>query len=168
MIEARIAKAGLRIQPGVDVEIYDPEDDPRFRQYWEAYHQLMGRDGITPEGAKSTVRRSNTVIAALMVHLGDADAMLCGLVSRSTSTWPTSKKCWATKPVPIAWPPWAALMLDNRTLFIADTYINEDPAAEELAQIAKMAADEVARFGLPPRWLSSRTATTARPLASRH
>ncbi len=82
VIEMRIKKAGLRIQLGKDVEVCDPEDDPRFRQYWEAYHRLMGRDGITPEAAKAAVRRSNTLIGALMVRLGDADALLCGLVGR--------------------------------------------------------------------------------------
>ncbi|MDR3005363.1 MAG: NADP-dependent malic enzyme [Acidovorax sp.] len=151
VIEARIAKAGLRMQPGVDVEICDPEDDPRFRQYWEAYHQLMGRNGITVEGAKSTVRRSNTVIAAMMVHLGDADAMLCGLVGRFDKHLGHIEEILGHKSGADRMATVNALMLDNRTLFIADTYINEDPTAEELAQIAKMAADEVARFGLPPK-----------------
>ena len=151
VIEARIAKAGLRIQPGVDVEICNPEDDPRFRQYWEAYHQMMGRDGITPEGAKSTVRRSNTVIAALMVHLGDADAMLCGLVGKFDKHLTHIEEVLGRQAGADRMATVNALMLDNRTLFIADTYINEDPTAEELAQIAKMAADEVARFGLPPK-----------------
>ena len=80
VIAARIAKAGLRMQLGKDVEVCNPEDDPRFRQYWEHYHQLMKRNGATPEVAKAAVRRSNTIIASLMVKLGDADAMICGLV----------------------------------------------------------------------------------------
>ncbi|WP_370679357.1 NADP-dependent malic enzyme [Comamonas sp. GB3 AK4-5] len=151
VIEARIAKAGLRMQPGVDVEICDPEDDPRFRQYYEAYHQLMSRDGITIEGAKSVVRRSNTVIASLMVQLGDADAMLCGLVGRFDKHLAHIEEVLGHKPGVDRLATVNALMLENRTLFIADTYINEDPTAEELAQIAKMAADEVARFGLPPK-----------------
>ena len=151
VIEARIAKAGLRIQPGVDVEICDPEDDPRFRQYWEAYHQLMGRDGITLEGAKSTVRRSNTVIAALMVHLGDADAMLCGVMGRFDRHLGHIEDVLGHKTDANRLATVNALMLEGRTLFIADTYINEDPTAEELAQIAKLAAQEVQRFGLPPK-----------------
>jgi len=151
VIEARIAKAGLRIQPGVDVEICDPEDDPRFRQYWEAYHQLMGRDGITLEGAKSTVRRSNTVIAALMVHLGDADAMLCGVMGRFDKHLGHIEDVLGHKTDANRLATVNALMLEGRTLFIADTYINEDPTAEELAQIAKLAAQEVQRFGLPPK-----------------
>ncbi|MCF8168695.1 MAG: NADP-dependent malic enzyme, partial [Rhodoferax sp.] len=80
VIEARLAKAGLRIQIGRDVECCNPEDDPRFRQYWELYHKLMGRKGVTQEAAKAAVRRSNTTIACLMLLLGDADAMLCGMM----------------------------------------------------------------------------------------
>ncbi|MDH3461805.1 MAG: phosphate acyltransferase, partial [Burkholderiaceae bacterium] len=82
VIAQRIERAGLRLKAGSDFALVNPEDDPRFRQYWEAYHHLMGRDGITPEMAKALVRRSNTLIAALSVYLGHADGMLCGLVGR--------------------------------------------------------------------------------------
>ncbi|WP_334135817.1 NADP-dependent malic enzyme, partial [Tepidimonas sp.] len=85
VIEARIRKAGLHLRLGVDVENVNPEDDPRFRQYWEAYHQRMKRDGATPEVAKAAVRRSNTIIGALMLRLGDADALICGLVGTYTT-----------------------------------------------------------------------------------
>ncbi|MEJ5151455.1 NADP-dependent malic enzyme [Comamonas sp. MYb396] len=151
VIEARIAKAGLRLQLGKDVDIVNPEDDPRFRQYWEAYHALMGRNGVTPEVAKSAVRRSNTVIAALMVHLGDADAMLCGVMGRFDRHLGHIEDVLGHKTDANRLATVNALMLENRTLFIADTYINEDPTAEELAQIAKLAAQEVQRFGLPPK-----------------
>ena len=151
VIAARIEKAGLRLQPGVDVGICDPEDDPRFRQYWETYHHLMGREGVTPETAKAAVRRSNTLIAALMVKLGDADAMLSGLVGRFDRHLDYIETVLGHQAGADRLATVNALMLENRTLFIADTYINEDPTAEELAQIAKMAADEVARFGLPPK-----------------
>ena len=151
VIAARIEKAGLRLQPGVDVEICNPEDDPRFRQYWETYHRIMGRDGVTPETAKSAVRRSNTLIAALMVKLGDADAMLAGLVGRFDRHLDYIETVLGHHANADRLATVNALLLEGRTLFIADTYINEDPSAEELAQIAKMAADEVARFGLPPK-----------------
>ena len=151
VIEMRIKKAGLRIQPGRDVEICDPEDDPRFRQYWEAYHRLMGRDGVTPETAKAAVRRSNTLIGALMVHLGDADALLCGLVGRFDSHLDHIRQVIGLKEGVPGFATVNALMLDQHTLFIADTYINEEPDAELLAGIAQMAADEVQRFGLPPK-----------------
>jgi len=151
VIAARIAKAGLRIQPGSDVEICNPEDDPRFRQYWETYHRLMGRSGVTPEAAKAAVRRSNTLIAALMVHLGDADAMLCGLVGRFDSHLDHIRDILGVKKGAPGLATVNALMLDQYTLFIADTYIHEDPSAEQLAAIALMAAEEVQRFGLPPK-----------------
>ena len=151
MIEARIKKAGLRLQPGKDVEIVDPEDDPRFRQYWETYHGIMGRDGVSPETAKAAVRRSNTLIAALMVRLGDADALLCGLVGRYDGHLEHVRNVIGLKPGVPELAALNALMLENHTLFIADTYINEEPDAELLAGIAKMAAEEVQRFGLPPK-----------------
>ena len=151
VIETRIAKAGLRIKPGVDVEICNPEDDPRFRQYWETYHRLMGRRGVTPEAAKAAVRRSNTLIGALMVHLGDADALLCGLVGRYDNHLEHVRDIIGLKKGAPGFAALNALMLDKQTLFIADTYINEDPDAEQLASIALMAAEEVQRFGLPPK-----------------
>ncbi len=151
VIATRIAKAGLRIQLGRDVECVNPEDDPRFRQYWETYHRLMGRHGVTPEAAKASVRRSNTTIAALMVRLGDADAMLCGLVGRYDGHLEHVRDVLGLKPGASGLAALNALMLDRHTLFIADTFVNEDPSAEQLASIALMAAEEVKRFGLPPK-----------------
>ena len=151
VIEARIAKAGLRLKLGRDVECVNPESDVRFRQYWEAYHRMMGRRGVTPEAAKAAVRRSNTLIGSLAVHLGDADAMLCGLVGRFDAHLEhVGNVIGLAKGAP-GFATLNALMLQDRTLFIADTYVNEDPSAELLAGIAAMAADEVRRFGLPPK-----------------
>ena len=150
VIEARIAKAGLRLRLGQDAECVNPESDARFRQYWETYHRMMGRMGITPEMAKAAVRRSNTLIGALSVHLGDADAMLCGLVGRYEHHLEHVRDVIGTRPGE-GFAALNALMLPNRTLFIADTYVNEEPDAELLACIARMAATEVRRFGLPPK-----------------
>ncbi|HRA61874.1 MAG TPA: phosphate acyltransferase, partial [Burkholderiaceae bacterium] len=151
VIEARIAKAGLRIKLGVDVDNVNPEDDPRFRQYFEAYHRLMGRRGVSVEAAKAVVRRSNTTIASLMVHLGDADAMLCGLVGRFDNHLDHVRDVIGVQKGAPGLATLNALMLEQRTLFIADTHVNEDPDAEQLASIALMAAEEVRRFGLPPK-----------------
>jgi len=151
VIEARIAKAGLRLQLGQDVEVINPESDARFRQYWETYHHLMGRRGVTPEAAKAAVRRSNTLIGALAVHLGDADAMLCGLVGQFDAHLKHVRDITGAMRGAPAFATLNAVMLQERTLFIADTYVNEDPDAELLARIALMAADEVRRFGLPPK-----------------
>ncbi|MDM0046042.1 NADP-dependent malic enzyme [Variovorax dokdonensis] len=151
VIEARIKKAGLHIKPGVDVEVTNPEDDPRFRIYWEAFHKLMARNGVTPEAAKVMVRRSNTTIAALMVHLGDADAMLCGLVGRFDAHLEHIRNIIGLKRGAPGFATLNALTLDSHTLFVADTNVHEDPSAEMLAGIAGMAAEEIRRFGLPPK-----------------
>jgi malate dehydrogenase (oxaloacetate-decarboxylating)(NADP+) len=151
VIAARLAKAGLRIQIGRDVDCVNPEDDPRFRQYWELYHQLMGRHGITPAAAKAAVRRSSTTIAALAVRLGHADAMVCGLVGRFDTHLQHVRDIVGVKAGAPGLAAMNALMLDRHALFIADTYVNEDPSAEQLASIALMAAQEVSRFGLPPK-----------------
>ncbi len=151
VIEARIAKAGLRIQIGRDVDCVNPENDPRFRQYWETYHSIMGRRGVTPEAAKSAVRRSSTTIATLMLRLGDADAMLCGILGSFGVHLQHVQNVVGLKPGTTRLATLNALMLDKYALFIADTYVNADPSAEELASIAVMAAQEVSRFGLPPK-----------------
>jgi malate dehydrogenase (oxaloacetate-decarboxylating)(NADP+) len=151
VIEARIAKAGLRLKLGEDLECVNPESDTRFRQYWEAYHRRMGRQGVTPEAAKAAVRRSNTLIGALAIQLGDADAMLCGLVGRFDQHLEHLGNVIGTARGAPGFATLNALMLQERTLFIADTYVNEDPSAELLASIAMMAAEEVRRFGLPPK-----------------
>ena len=151
VIEQRIQKAGLRMRLGADVQCVNPEDDPRFRQYWEAYHRLMARNGVTVEAAKAAVRRSSTIIAALMVHLGDADAMLCGALGRFDQHLEHIHDIIGVEPGAPGYATVNALLLQDRTLFVADTYVNEDPSAELLAAIAKMAADEVHNFGLPPK-----------------
>ena len=151
VIESRIAKAGLRMKLGQDVECVNPESDARFRQYWETYHRLMGRHGVTPEAAKAAVRRSNTLIGALALHLGDADALLCGLVGQFDAHLKHVRDILGLAAGAPGLATLNALMLQDRTLFIADTYVNEDPSAELLASIALMAADEVRRFGLPPK-----------------
>jgi malate dehydrogenase (oxaloacetate-decarboxylating)(NADP+) len=151
VIEARILKAGLRIRLGVDVENVNPEGDPRFRQYWEHYHKLMARNGATPEVAKAAVRRSNTIIGSLMVSLGDADALICGLVGTYATHLERIDSIVGKQPGVANYAAVNALMTDRGPLFITDTYVNEDPSAEQLAEIAWMAAQQVQRFGLAPK-----------------
>jgi malate dehydrogenase (oxaloacetate-decarboxylating)(NADP+) len=151
VINARIQKAGLRIRLGVDVENVNPEDDPRFRQYWEHYHKLMARNGATPEVAKAAVRRSNTIIGSLMVSLGDADALICGLVGTYATHLERIDAIVGKQPGVANYAAVNALMTDSGPLFITDTYVNEDPSAEQLAEIAWMAAQQVQRFGIPPK-----------------
>ena len=151
VIAARIEKAGLRMQLGKDVEVCNPEDDPRFRQYWEHYHSLMKRNGATPEVAKAAVRRSNTIIASLMVTLGDADAMICGLVGTYETHLERIHSIIGRQEGANNYAALNALMTNRGTLFIADTYVNEDPTAQQLADIAWMSVQEVQRFGIPPK-----------------
>jgi malate dehydrogenase (oxaloacetate-decarboxylating)(NADP+) len=151
VIAARIEKAGLRMRLGVDVENCNPEDDPRFRQYWEHYHKLMVRNGATPEVAKAAVRRSNTIIGSLMASLGDADALICGLVGSYMTHLERIDSIIGKQPGVTNYAAVNALMTDKGPLFVADTYVNDDPGAEQLAEIAWMAAQEVQRFGIPPK-----------------
>jgi malate dehydrogenase (oxaloacetate-decarboxylating)(NADP+) len=151
VIRMRIERAGLKLEAGRDFEVCNPEDDPRFREYWDLYRSLRGRDGVSPETAKSAVRRSNTLIASLMLRRGEADALLCGLVGRYDAHLEHIQQVIGLAPGAHVMAAMNALMLEQHTLFIADTFVNEEPSAEELAQIALMAAAEVQRFGLPPK-----------------
>ncbi len=151
VIDMRIERAGLRLKRGVDFEVTDPENDPRFREYWEAYHQRMGREGVTPEMAKAAVRRSHTLIASIMLARGEVDAMLTGLVGRFDAHLEHVRDVIGLAPGAKTFATMNALMLEGRTLFIADTFVNDEPDAEQLAEIAAMAAEEVRRFGLPPK-----------------
>jgi malate dehydrogenase (oxaloacetate-decarboxylating)(NADP+) len=151
VIDMRIKKAGLRLKAGVDFELINPEDDPRYRAYHEAYHELRGRDGITPDMAKTALRRSNTLIGNMLVRLGDADALLCGTVGRFDAHLEHVRDVIGLAPGATVFAAMNALMLEKHTLFIADTYVNDDPTAEELAAITLLAADEIQRFGLQPK-----------------
>jgi malate dehydrogenase (oxaloacetate-decarboxylating)(NADP+) len=151
VIAARIERAGLRLKLGVDVAVIDPDNDARFRQYWEAYHAVLGRQGVTPDMAKAAVRRSATTIGALAIKLGDADAMICGMVGRFDNHLEHVSDLIGLKPGARNFATMNALMLEQHTLFITDTFVNDQPDAEQLAEIAAMAAEEVKRFGLPPK-----------------
>ncbi|WP_294638482.1 NADP-dependent malic enzyme [uncultured Aquabacterium sp.] len=151
IIATRIERAGLRLEPGVNCEIVNPAKDERFKQYVEAYRQLRCRDGFTPELAKVAVRRSNSLIATLLVKMGDADGMICGVIGRYDYHLDHVREVIGVKPGAHGLAALNALILDQHNLFIADTFVNEDPTAEQLADIAMMAVEEVQRFGLPPR-----------------
>jgi malate dehydrogenase (oxaloacetate-decarboxylating)(NADP+) len=151
VIETRIARAGLRIQPGREIEIVNPEDDPRYRACWEAYHQIMAREGVTVAMAKAALRRSNTLISAMLLRRGDADAMLCGLVGRYDVHLEHVQHTIGLRPGATTFAAMNAVLLDDRALFLSDTFVNEEPSAEQLAEIAAMASDELRRFGLVPR-----------------
>ncbi|TMH02810.1 MAG: NADP-dependent malic enzyme [Betaproteobacteria bacterium] len=170
VIAMRIERAGLRLKPGVDFELVDPEDDPRYRAYCDDYQQIMGREGITPDMAKAALRRSNTLIATMMLRRGDADAMLCGLVGRFDHHLDHVRTVIGQKDGAHHFAAMNAVLLEQRTLFMTDTFVNEEPDAQALAEIAAMAAEEVRRFGLPPKvaFLShSNFGSSTRPAARR-
>ena len=151
VIRMRLERTGLKLELGRDFEVCNPEDDPRFRDYWELYRSLRGRDGVSPEAAKAMVRRSNTLISALMLQRGEADAMLCGLVGRFDAHLEHIRAVIGQKPGVHVMAAMNAVMLPQHSLFITDTFVNEEPHAESLAEIALMAAAEVRRFGMPPK-----------------
>jgi malate dehydrogenase (oxaloacetate-decarboxylating)(NADP+) len=151
VIAARVSRAGLRFVPGVDVPVVDPENDPRFREYWSEYQEIMGRRGVTPEMAKSAVRRSTTIIGALSVRRGDADALVCGPVGRFDGHLGIVRDLIGLQDGATCFAALNAMMLPGRTLFLTDTFVNDDPDAAQLAEIAAMAANTVRGFGLPPK-----------------
>ena len=151
VIEMRIKKAGLRLRDGENIEIVDPESDDRFRECWTDLHTLLGRSGVTQEMAKAAMRRSTTTIAAMLLRRGEADAMICGLVGKYDAHLDNIGKIIGLKEGAPCFAAMNALMLDHHTLFITDTFVNEDPDAEQLARIAVMATESVEAFGIPPK-----------------
>ena len=151
VIEQRIKKIGLNLVPGRDFEVVNVEDDPRYRELWSDYHKMMYRDGVTTETAKAKMRRDTTLIGAMLLRRGDADALVCGTFGtydyhvrqvEDVIGLSADAKLLATMSI---------LLLPKRVLAIADTYVNENPTAEEVAEIAEMAADELKRFGIEPK-----------------
>jgi len=151
VVEQRIAKLGLRIRQGVDFELVNPEDDPRYRDYCNEYHRLMQRKGVTLEAAKREMRRSNTLIAAMLVHMDSADAMICGTIAEPLHHLRFIDETIGHRPGVNVYAAMNILMLPDRTLFICDTHVNLDPSAEQIAEMTLLAAAEVRRFGLTPK-----------------
>jgi malate dehydrogenase (oxaloacetate-decarboxylating)(NADP+) len=150
VIERRIERFGLRIRAGRDFGIVNPEWDERFRDYWQSYHALVERKGVTPEYAQIEVRRRNTLIGALMVHRGEADGMLCGSFGPYSQHLQYIDDVIGRKPGASVYAAMNTLMLPGRQVTLVDTHVNADPTASELAEITLMAADELRRFGIKP------------------
>ena len=151
VIRDRIRRLGLRMEPGVDVEICNILRDDRFNDYWDTYQRLMGRNGVTPEIAKTVVRSDATVVAAIMLHRGEADAMLCGTVGRFDQHLAHVGNIVGRREGVRDFSALTALILLSGTFFICDTHVTQDPTAEELCEMAQLAADEVRSFGITPR-----------------
>ncbi len=151
VVEMRLKRLGLRLKLDQDVELADPEDDPRYREYWTLYHSLMERKGITPDQARNIVRTRTTVIAALMVYRGEADAMLAGLAGRYHRQLAHVESVLGKRPGVRNLAAMNALILPKGTFFLCDTYVNHDPTAQQVAEMTILAADEVRRFGVSPK-----------------
>lgn len=149
VIAHRIERFGLRLREGVDFTVVNPEHDERFRDYWETYYKLMARKGVTPQYAKLEMRRRNTLIGALLIHKGEADGMICGTISNTAAHLRyIDQILGGTNCVYAAM---NGLVLPGRQVFLADTHVNIDPTAEQLAEITIMAAEELCRFGIKPK-----------------
>jgi malate dehydrogenase (oxaloacetate-decarboxylating)(NADP+) len=151
VVAKRIETLGLRIAPGRDVELCDPDDDPRFREYWQLYHSLMERKGVTPDAARAVVRVDPTVIACLMLHRGEADAMLCGAVGPFQSHLKHVLDIVGKAPGVRQLAALNAVVMPTGTYFFCDTFVTPEPSAEEIAEMTVMAAAQVQRFGIVPK-----------------
>ncbi len=151
VIEQRIARLGLRIRAGVDFELVNTESDLRFREFYTEYHRLMQRRGVTLDSAKREMRRRNTLIAAMLVRMNEADAMLCGTIFQTLLHLQYIDEVIGHRPGASVYAAMNILMLPRHTLFICDTHVNLDPSAEEIAEMTLLAAEEVRRFGLVPK-----------------
>ena len=147
----RVAKLGLRLKAGIDFDLVDPDDDPRYREYWSEYHRLAERKGVTPELAKLDMRRRTSLIGAMLVRQGAADAMLCGTVGRYDGHLDLIDRVIGRRAGVKGYAAMNMLMLPRRTVFICDTYVNYDPTAAQVAEMTVLAAEEVRRFGLIPK-----------------
>jgi len=151
VIEQRVTRFGLRIRAGVDFTIVNPEHDERYRDYWQTYHRMMARRGVSPQFARLEMRRRSTLIGALLIHKGEADGMICGTISATRNHLEYIDRVIGHRKRHKVYGAMNALVVPGRQLFIADTHVNVDPSAAELAEIALMAADEIRRFGIVPK-----------------
>jgi malate dehydrogenase (oxaloacetate-decarboxylating)(NADP+) len=151
IVAQRLERHGLRLKRGVHFEMIDPDDDPRYRAYWMEYLRLAERRGVTEQVARSEIRREPTLIGAMMIHMGDADGMLCGTYGNHASHRVYVERVLGLRRGARTLAAMNAVLLPDRTVFIADTYVNADPTPEQIAEITLLAADEIRRFGITPK-----------------
>ena len=151
VVDTRLKRFGLSIQPGRDFDLINPEDDPRYRDYVRDYVEVAGRRGVTPDAARTLVRTHPTVIAALAVHRGEADAMLCGIEGRFVRHLRQVRDIIGLAPGVKELAALSLLITSKGNFFICDTQIQTEPTAADLAEMTVLAAAHVRRFGLEPR-----------------
>ncbi|QJD89966.1 NADP-dependent malic enzyme [Duganella dendranthematis] len=151
VLDARIAKFGLRLKQGVDFDVINPDHDERYRDYWQAYYELTARKGVTQEYAKLEMRRRHSLIGAMMIKKGDADGMICGTFGTTQLHLHYIDQVLGRREGACVYAAMNVLVLPQRQLVMVDTHVNENPDANELAAITVLAAEEMRRFGLSPR-----------------
>ncbi len=151
VLEQRIERFGLRLRLGTDFEVTNPEHDERFRSYWNEYWQLTSRAGVTAEYAKIEMRRRLTLIAAMSVRMGDADGLICGTVGFYHKHVKFIDQVIGRREGASVYAAMNFLVLNNRTVVLVDTHVNENPTAEQVAEITIMAAEEMKRLGVEPK-----------------
>lgn len=151
IIETRLKRFGLRIRPNADFAVVNPEDDPRYREYVDDYFALVGRAGINPEAARTIVRTNTTVIGALSVKRGEADALICGLEGRFDRHLRDVNQIIGKREGSQSFAGLSLLITQRGALFLTDTFVNYEPTSEEVAEMAILAAKEIKRFGITPK-----------------
>jgi malate dehydrogenase (oxaloacetate-decarboxylating)(NADP+) len=151
VLDTRIRRLGLRMQIGTDFELIDPEDDPRYKEYWQTYHRIMERRGVTPADARTTLRTNTTVIGALMVYKGDADAIICGTSGHYNEHTKDIIDIIGLKPGVETPAAMNVLIIPRGNYFFCDTQINPNPSIAQISEMTMLAAEEVKRFGIKPK-----------------
>ncbi len=151
VIESRIERLGLRLQRDKHFDLVDPGSDPRYREYWGEYYRLTQRKGVSPELAKLNMRRLPTLIGTMLVHMGAADAMLCGILGQYGRHLRYIDEVIGKRAGVNHYAAMNTLLLPTGTVFVCDTYVTFDPTAEQIAESTVLAAEEIRRFGLTPK-----------------
>ncbi len=151
VLERRLERFGLRMRPQADFDIVNPESDPRYRQYCASYHRMTARRGVTEAYARIEMRRRHTLIGAMLIHHGDADAMICGTYGTHGIHLRYIDQVLGRRPGATVYAAMNILMLPGRQIALVDTHVNVDPTAAEVAEIAVAAAEELRRLGIAPR-----------------
>ena len=151
VIAERVEKFGLRLKEGLDYEVVNVEDDHRYRDFWQTYHRMQERKGITVQMAKIEMRRRLSLIGTMLLHKGDVDGLICGTWGTNATHLPYVEQVIGKRPGVNTFACMNGLLLPNRQVFLVDTHVNYDPTAEQLAEITVMAAQEMKRFGIRPK-----------------
>ncbi len=151
VIAERIEKFGLRLKEGLDYEVVNVEQDDRYRDFWQTYHRMTERKGITVQMAKIEMRRRLSLIGAMLLHKDEVDGLICGTWGTNAAHLPYVEQVIGKRAGVNTFACMNGLMLPNRQVFLVDTHVNYDPTAEQLAEITVMAAHEMKRFGIRPK-----------------